>query len=452
MATASISGLGSGLDTASIVSQLMQLERVQQTKLKNRVSTEQSTVQILQNLNTRFATLATTASTLGKAESWDALSTTSSSEGVSVKAGSGASVTSFSAKVLSLATSHGETYTDTAALTDVLVPVDADSGKRLLSIAHQDGTTTTVDTGDGSLRSVVDALNSSANATGVRANMLQVSEGSYRLVVDATATGSTSSFTLTAADGSALLGGAEAARTRGGSDAKIEISGFTLVSKSNTFTDVMPDVSVTLTSKARIDESVELGVTRDAAKQSQAVKSFVADINALLTEIDTRTAYNPTSKSAGALSGDSVVRSLRDSLASTIFPADGTSMADLGVQVDRSGKLVFDEEAFAAAYAADPAKVAAGFSVENGGFAARVKEVADRASDRYNGSLSSAIQGRNDSITRLNDSISQWDLRLELREIALSRQFSALDVALSNMNSQSAWLSGQLNSLSSSGN
>ncbi len=61
MASASVSGLVSGLDTATIISQLMQVEAQPQTMLKTRLSTEQSTVSTLQALNARFAALASKA-------------------------------------------------------------------------------------------------------------------------------------------------------------------------------------------------------------------------------------------------------------------------------------------------------------------------------------------------------------------------------------------------------
>ena len=72
MATASVSGLASGLDTATIIDQLMQLEAASQTRLKSRVTTEQSTLKVLQNLNTKFAALATQATDLTKAAGLDA--------------------------------------------------------------------------------------------------------------------------------------------------------------------------------------------------------------------------------------------------------------------------------------------------------------------------------------------------------------------------------------------
>lgn len=446
MATASISGLGSGLDTAGIVSQLMQLEAVPQAKLKTRVTSEESVLKILQNLNSSLAALATRASEAGSAKAWNALATTSSLDGVSATATAGATQTSLSVTVGALATGHGETFTATASADEVLVPVDAASGKRLLTVTRQDGTTVSVDTGDGTLRGVVDGLNASDGESGLRATMLQVSPGSFRLVVDATTTGASSGFTLTQQDGSALLGGPEASRTRAGTDARIEVSGFTVTSSSNTFAELVPGVTITLSSKAKVGETAEIAVSRDPAQQLTAMKALVDNVNSVLTSIDAQSAYNATTKVSGALAGNSTVRELRTALATSLYPGDGGSMAALGLEVDRYGKLVLDEEKFKAAYATDPQAVARAFG-DDGGFASRVKAVAETASDKHDGTLTLAIQGRTDGIARLNASVEAWDLRLELRRNTLTRQFTALDVALSRMNSQSTWLAGQISSL-----
>jgi flagellar hook-associated protein 2 len=123
------------------------------------------------------------------------------------------------------------------------------------------------------------------------------------------------------------------------------------------------------------------------------------------------------------------------------------SLAELGIETDRSGKLVFDKAEFEAAYEADPTGVAERFTTAETGFAARVQEVAETASDKVDGTITAAITGRNEAIERLNDSIEAWDMRLELKRTTLTRQFTALETALSRMNSQSSWLAGQISSL-----
>jgi flagellar hook-associated protein 2 len=192
-------------------------------------------------------------------------------------------------------------------------------------------------------------------------------------------------------------------------------------------------------------------VARDNASASASVKSLVEAVNATLSQIDSLSSYNAASKTSGPLATAPGVRQLRNELLNSVYPADNTSMAGLGLQTDRYGKLVFDEAKFSAAYAADPAAVAAQFTAGTvDGFAARVAAAADQASNKYTGTITSAITGRSTAIGRIEDSIEAWDRRLELRQASLQQRFTALETALSQMNSQSNWLAGQLGSLSGS--
>jgi flagellar hook-associated protein 2 len=124
-------------------------------------------------------------------------------------------------------------------------------------------------------------------------------------------------------------------------------------------------------------------------------------------------------------------------------------MASVGIQVDRTGHFVFDPGAFAAAYAKDPSTVTKMFDTANGGFASRVADVTKAASDSFEGTLTSAINGHNSSIKQLQDSISNWDLRLDMRRATLTAQFTAMETALSQMQSQASWLSSQISTLPS---
>jgi flagellar hook-associated protein 2 len=62
--------------------------------------------------------------------------------------------------------------------------------------------------------------------------------------------------------------------------------------------------------------------------------------------------------------------------------------------------------------------------------------------------LQGLIQRRTATISDLNDQVSAWDVRLDLRQQALQRQFTNLEVAMGKMQEQSKWLAGQLATLS----
>jgi flagellar hook-associated protein 2 len=436
----SVSGLVSGLDTATIISQLMQIEAQSQTRIKSQLATAQTDLKSLQDLNSKFAALATSAATLADPASWNPITVTSSSTLVTATAGSTAVAGPLTFTVGHTALAHQLSFTNTALMTDTVT-----SGSTMVRLDYLDGTTKDIDTGDGSLQGLVNALN--ASGTGVKASTVRLDDGTYRLQVTSTTTGAASDFTMKNLDGTDLLGGAT---VTAGRDAEITIGTDVLHSTTNTFSDIANGLTITLGAGVADGTVVNLDAQQDTAGMSNTVKGIIDSINDALSKIDSLTAYNDATKTSGPLAGDSAIRSLRSDLLDSVYPTDGTTLASVGIQLDRYGKLTFDEAKFKAAYAADPAGVASKFtSGAVAGFADRVQQVAKRASDPTIGTLTTSINGRNSEIKQMQDSISDWDTRLALRRDSLQRQFTALETALSQMNSQSSWLAGQLSSLSS---
>ncbi|WP_028657265.1 flagellar filament capping protein FliD [Nocardioides sp. J54] len=438
--TSSIGGLASGLDTAGIINQLMTLEAMSQSKLKTQVATEQGKVSALQKLNTSLQSLVTAAGDLGtKGTVWSTLRTTSSNPGVTVTATTSATPGGFDVTVTQTALTHRLSFTDAHAKGD---QVTGTGTSVLLKRAGEPDLQ--VDTANGTLQELATAIN--AADAGVRATLVRTGTSGgvdqYRLMVESTTSGADQAFELTDLGGSPLLGGAT---VRAGQDAVVEVGGITATSRTNTFTDVVPGVTITLAAGAT--GAADVTLARDAEGTSGAVKSFVEQVNSLLTQMQSLTLNSKDG--AGVLKGDATIRRVASALQNAVFPNDGTSMAAFGLQTDRYGKLVFDEAKFAEAYAADPAAVAAAFTGA-GGFASRVEQVAKTASDKYDGAISNAINSHSSTITRLNKSIEAWDARLELRRQTLERQYTALETVLSQLGSQSAWLTSQLDALSAS--
>jgi flagellar hook-associated protein 2 len=362
---------------------------------------------------------------------------TSAHEGVSASITADATAGSFAMTVDQIAAAHRLRFTDSAAMDSVIV-----SGGTALSLTR-DGVTTTLDSGDGTLAGVVQALN--ATGTGVSATTIRLDDGTHKLVVQSIETGEASQFTLTSGDGTALLSGASATA---GQDAQVTVEGNTVRSATNTFTDVVPGITFTVSASA-VGEASDLTVKSDPTSAVGSIKALVEQVNSMIGSISSASSWNATSKKSGPLSGESSVRTVGVSLQQALYPSDNTSMAQFGLQTDRNGKLVFDEAKFTEALAADPAAVATAFTGTTG-FASRIEAVAVAASDKDNGTITAAIKGRDSAISRLEANIDAWDTRLELREASLTRQYTALEVALSSMNSQSTWLAGQISSLNGS--
>ena len=432
----SISGL-SGFDSAMFVEQLMQLEKVPQARLLTRQNSEKSVLTALQSLNSQLASLKTQAEALARPATWQAVAGTSSSTAVAVTALGTADPGSFAVTVDRVAIPHQVGFGEAAALDDIV------ASPPVVRITGHDGTVHDIATGGGSLKEIVDAINHSSAETGVRATAVRVADGSYQLMVQATQTGEVGRFTITLEDGSDLLGGAT---VRQGEDARISLGpGITATSSTNTFADVMPGVTLTIDPSAAAGSTATVTLARDSTSARDAVKALVDKVNGLLSTIDAQ-----TKAGAGVLSREQSARGVRAAVLETVF-CGASSMAGVGIQTDRYGKLVFDAQAFDTAYAADPTAVAAQFtSGDTDGWAARVAAAAKAASDPVSGSVTTAVSGRQSSIDPLQDSIESWDVRLELRQKSLSRQYSALETALSNLQGQGSWLASQLSTLAPS--
>jgi len=438
VSTSSIGGLASGLDTATIIDQLMQLEAAPQTRLKTRVTNEQTQVTALQSINTKVAALATKAASLALPATWSAVTATSSNTSVSVTTTTGAQPTRLGVTVTSVARTHQLGFATAAALTDHVT-----GGSNTVQLDRFDGSPVQLTT-DGTLQGLVTAINDPANNTGLHATTIKTGT-TYRLLVESSQTGAAQDFDLTAADGSPLLGGAT---VRSGTDAALDLGlGITVSSTKNTFADLLPGVTLTLGPDTAVGAVSTVDVKRGGDSLGTSLSDLVASMNAIFAEIDKDTAFDSSTKSSGVLGADGGVRDLRSSLLSTVFSDDGSSLTKLGISTTRDGKIVFDASAFAASYAADPDGTAARFTSASNGFAARVQKVATAVSDPRSGTITSAITGRRAGITRLQTSIDDWDVRLEQRRATLSQQFTALETAMSQMSSQSSWLASQLSSL-----
>ncbi|GAB1694680.1 flagellar filament capping protein FliD [Krasilnikovia sp. M28-CT-15] len=494
-----IDGLGSGLNTTDIINQLMQAEAAPQTQLKNKVSTQNKAVSAYQYVNTKMAALATAAKALGSADAWGAMKATSSSDAAVVTAQPGASAGSLSFRVESVATTHTMTFS-AASVSSVS---DATGSPVLtgttLDITLADGTSKTLTPTNGSLASVVAAINGEANAA-YKASAVQIGSGKYTLQLTAKTSGATAAFDASKLPTGLTLGAATT--TVQGADAQIRIgedtassSSYTISSATNTFADVLPGLTITATRKqAAADAPVTVTVGADADAVAAKVQSLVDGLNAALTEISMQTRAKNGSTAAGALAGDSTLRSLRQDLLSSVSrgatgvdplnPTITSSLADIGVALTRDGTVTFDKSKFVAALAKDPAKTQRYFESYTEtdsktaanptgkgtegkfqpdfdvaqGLARKLETISllategvvrpgDPASKVKQGTLQGLIQSRNDTIRDLNDQVSDWDDRLALRRKTLETQFTGLETALSKMHQQQSWLSGQLASL-----
>ncbi|MCL2541327.1 MAG: flagellar filament capping protein FliD [Nocardioidaceae bacterium] len=439
------SGIVSGLDTTSIISQLMAVESQPQTNLKNAVAAQQNQVSTLQSINAALVALSSQADTFNSGSTWTQLTATSSSSAVTVAATSAAPQGSLSMTVGTLASAAQLGFTTPHALTDVVATPGSS-----LDVTLTDGTTASVATGDGTLSSVISALNGLKDPSGkpqLVASAVNVGGGQVQLLVSAASTGA-GSLSISDAGGASFF---SAVTASAGSNASLTLgAGITATSTTNTFTDLLPGVTVTLGGGTPTGQPIALNITDDGSSRANGVNQFVSSINSLFTTIQSTTAYgvvgsDGTVSGGGALPGDLDLSSVVGNLVNTIFPPGNTTMATLGLDVDKTGALTFDQSKFEAAYQADPA----GTQQSIMDWVKRVQTVSDNASLPSSGTLSQSIQGMNDQIAQENSSIADWDTRLQLKQQQLETMYTNLETQLSTLQSQQSWLSSQLGSLDS---
>ncbi|GAA2900252.1 flagellar filament capping protein FliD [Microbacterium esteraromaticum] len=449
----SLDGLVSGLKTTELIKALMDVHSIPKNLLKSKIADKGVVISNLQSLNASLQDLAVKAKSASVRGAMSQFTATSSANTVTVTAGANATAGSVDIVVDSVAGRHSIVSAPHAAWPD---------SPPVVTLQNSKGERVEVTAASTSMQDVAQAINRAGfgvTAAAVRAGSNADGTPLYRLQLNAAEPGAAGSFSVlrgdiasveagTAAD---ILADPGAATVSTGTDAQVRLWAGTaaeqiVTSANGTFTDLLPGVDVTVSAASA--QPVTVTVTTDVAEQAKAHEAFVTQIAKILSGIDKgSTATVPTGGGAttlGVFTGDSTVRSLRRSLADAVqYPVDGVSPSTMGISIDRYGVLSFDEERFSAALAADPAQVATVFS----GLAARVQEVTDTYSDKYDGLLTARITGQQNEVDVLGEQVERWDVRLAQRKASLERTYAQLEVQLSRMQSQSSYLTSQLAAL-----
>ncbi|GAA4674477.1 flagellar filament capping protein FliD [Frondihabitans cladoniiphilus] len=452
-----IDGLVSGLDTTSLINSLMTAESQPQTDLKAKVTSTQTTITALQTLNTQIASLATLATTTKAPTSLAAFTASSSSTNVTATTGTSASAGSFDLVVGAVAQAKVGV---SAAMTSW--PAGGSGSTPALTLVDSTGKATDITPASSSIDDIVSAVNSST--AGVKA--LKVASGTdangvaqYRIQFSASATGAASDFQVysgtssdvTAGTATNILAQSGSAVIKTAQDAQVTLfagtaAEQTITSATNTFSDLLPGVSVTV-SKASSDP-VTVTVAQDTTTAGATASALVTGINGVLASIATKSAVVNSTDSAGnkvvsggPFTGDSTVRDANDAIVSAAsMPVDGHSPSEYGISINKDGSFDFDQTKFATALANDPAGTQKMLST----IASRVADAANSSSDKYQGTLTGEITGQQSIVTDLNSQVSQWDLRLTARRAALESQYSTLETQLASLQSQSSSLTSSL--------
>ncbi len=433
--TVTFSGLGSGIDTASIVSQLMKLERAPIDRINADKKTLNDKKGVVQEINNLLGKLRDAAADMYKPNALAAKTATAADTSIlGATATNAAAAGTYNVVVTSLAQAHTLASAATPTLT----------AGQTLSIGVG-GTTVNVAVQAGDdLQKFADRINGTADV-GASASVIN-----NRLVLISKDSGSASTITV----GGTAAAGFGFTTTQSGTDAAATVNGLAVTSSGNVIEGAINGVSLSLTKTG----STTVTVGADNSANTQKAQAFVDAYNAVVSNIKRATAYDAATETAGTLQGDQTMSSLLGQLrgiagSAVAGMADGyNSLAQIGITGSRDGTLTLDQAKFTAAITADPDAVQKVFGNDDGdgkasagdGIARQIQAFANSFSTDI---ISARLTGYTNSAKRMDDRIASLEVIMDLKEQTLKAQFAAMEKAVSQFQSQGANLASQLASL-----
>jgi flagellar hook-associated protein 2 len=438
-----ITGLASGLDTDSIVTELMAAKQVPLTNLQNQEKGLTAADSQLTSLQTMLETVSADAQALLDPSLFHTTQAVSSSNSTLVSASSstGAGIGGYQVSVTQLANSAQRTFSYSAPTSDDTITID--------------GQPVTISAGE-SVSSLVSSINANANL-----DVYAAATDSGTLVLSNRQTGDTGANFIQVSDGAGSLT-EQTSRAKEGQNALWSVDGQSGSSSTNTVTNAIAGVTLQLNGVTTTAGPVTVNVAAPAPNASTietAVNKFVTDYNSAITAIQTQlsTAPSASDPTVGTLYDDADLNNMLSQMRQLMYgTVSGTqsglsSLLDLGISTGAStgsgtpsssalaGDLSFDATTFESALQSNPEGVQQlliGFSSSFSGMV--------EAESGPGGTIAQRISSNTSRMSDLDTQISEMQASLADQQQQLTNQFAAMEAALSSNQSESSWLTSQI--------
>jgi flagellar hook-associated protein 2 len=451
-------GISSGLDVNGIVQQLVAAERAPAAQRIQRQDTRLATqISALGALRGSLSNLQSTVDPLKSERAFQVRTTSTTDEKILTgSAVSTAAAGSFEIEVVQLASAQkiaanpiaggSATAVGTGTLT---LTVGSNSFDVLI-----DGTRNT-------LADIRDTINDATNNRGVRATIVNTVDGA-RLVLTAANSGAANGLRVTQSGGDGGLAvlaydppGSVANYTEldPARDALVRVEGFDVTSATNTISNAIDGVTITAV-KAAPGETQVLTIANDTKAATDRIKKFVTDFNSTANTLASLRRFNPTTREAGPLIGDALLRGVEADIRRQIAaPATSaappyTTLASIGITTTKEGTLQIDETRLNAAVSADFDAIGRLFGSADG-VGARLDAALDKVL-QADAQLANRTTNMQTQRRVLDNDRAALDRRMEAVEARYRAQFTALDTALAGLQSTSSFLTQQLGNRASS--
>ncbi len=340
------SGLASGIDFNAIIEAVLSAERRPLSLLQSRVDGFNRTKTAFGNLGTLLTEFQSKLQALKDGQTVGGKTTTLSVTDAPLKAQAGGVAASgtYDLEVLETAAAH---RVRSAGLVDAYSPLVSDGAITIQAAGHE---AITIDVsagaGNNSLKAIADAVN--AADEGVQASVIFDGTSSM-LVVKSKETGT--QHALSISDSTNLNLDDPANVLQAARDAQLVVDGVTINAQTNTVSDAIEGVTLTLTGKT--DGPLTLTVADDIDGTKKSIKELVDAYNKVNDFFQAQYGSAEAEKSSAVASASSlrtIQRKLQGLLTESVTGvADGSisSLALLGIEVaDGTGRLKFDETKF----------------------------------------------------------------------------------------------------------
>lgn len=465
-------GIGSGLDVNSIVSQLVAIEKQPLTLLKTKASSLQTQLSLYGTLKSQASALQDAASTLAQPSAWNLQKATSSNtSAITVTLAATSTASSLSVEVSTLAqtqssASAGVTAGDAiGAAGTISIQLGTWSGapaSKTFAAGASAAVDVTVEATD-TTSDIAEKIN--AADAGVTAIVLK-DGANERLVLRSDSTGAEQGFSVTTSgdagleqfaindsggpvDSTNLSPASGMALNELAQDASVKINGVSISSATNKLSEVVPGVSLQINTTTT--SPVAITVEDDLAAMQKNVQSLVDAYNAFNTTIANATKYDESTKTGGPLQGDfatvGLQSAVRSVLGSSSTGSSFTRLSDIGLERQTDGSLKLNTTRFTTALA-DLDNLKKLFTTDNGdsatnGFGLKVRDFAMGVL-AYDGSVTNKSTALQSAISRNSDEQDRVNDRASRVEASLRRQYTALDTQMAKWTGLSTYVSSQI--------
>lgn len=202
-----------------------------------------------------------------------------------------------------------------------------------------------------SMQDVVDAINAQTSTTNVQASIVQVSSGSYEMVLSGTEDAANISYSSSSGDdilnklGVTDSSGAFSDVLQTSQAAKFTLDGISMTRDTNDITDVLTGVTFNLLQATTSGATLNVSIGTDTSQITSALTTFVINYNTFRDAVIAQqaTASDGTAESSAVLFGDGTMRDIMDSLQNALnSTVGGLTMADLGLSFNEKNELELD--------------------------------------------------------------------------------------------------------------